>query len=66
MNLHGMKLTSEIVHKICFWFLSVFLLGCFVGGYGANRFIIEKRLSDSVKLGGVVLNDKVYDLKERP
>ena len=59
------KITQEIMYRMGFWFLIIFLFGCFVGIFGAQKYIIEKRLSDAVKLGGVVLHDKVYDLKER-
>lgn len=61
-----LKMTKEIFYKVGFYFLIIFLFGCFVGIYGAQKFIIERKLSEAIKLQGVVLNNLVYDIKLRP
>ncbi len=65
MQIGNTKITSEIVHKISFWFLSIFLIGFVAGMFFADKMIIERRLRDSVRVGGIVLYDKVYNLQER-
>jgi hypothetical protein len=61
-----MTIQSEYAHRIGFWALIVFLLGIVVGGWLANWFIIDRRLSDAIRIGGIVLNQTAYDIKLRP
>ena len=61
-----LKMTKEIFYKVGFYFLIIFLFGCSVGIYGAQKLIIERKLSEAIKLQGVVLNNLVYDIKLRP
>jgi hypothetical protein len=61
-----MTVQSEHAHKIGFWALIIFLLGIFVGGWLANWIIIDRRLSEAIKIGGVVLDQKVYSIQLRP
>jgi hypothetical protein len=61
-----MKDLSDNLHKIGLWALIVFLLGIFVGGWLCNWFIIDRRLSDAIRIGGIVLNQTAYDIKLRP
>jgi len=56
---------KESIYRIGFWFLIIYLTGLVTGIFFASSLIIEKKLNESVKLGGIVLNNKVYDLKER-
>ena len=65
MQIGNLKITSEIMYKIGFWFLSLFLIGFVSGMLFADKLIIEKRLYDSVRIGGMVVDGKVFDLKER-
>jgi hypothetical protein len=58
-------MTKEVWYKIGFWFLSLFLMGFIAGMVFADKLIIEKRLEDSIKLKGIVINKIPYDLKER-
>src|SRR3989304_5783681 len=53
------------VYRAAFWLFAAFILGCLTGVHGANRFVIEPKLRDSVRLGGLVVQGRVYDLKER-
>jgi uncharacterized protein YneF (UPF0154 family) len=56
---------KESLYRIGFWFLIIFLIGFISGVFFAQKMIIEKRLADSVKLKGIVIESVVYDLKER-
>ena len=59
------NVASMWFHKIGFWFLVVFLLGFLAGGTFSKQ-VVDYKLKDSVKLGGVVIDQKVYDIKMRP
>jgi len=52
-------------YKIAFWSLIIFILGFIAGIFYAQDIIIGKRLKDSTRLGGIVIENKVYDMKER-
>jgi hypothetical protein len=56
---------KETVYKIVSWFMIIFLVGFISGIFFAQYIIIEKRLADSVALKGMVIDNKVYDLRER-
>lgn len=56
---------SALFHLLSFWFLLVFLIGFLSGTYAMNKYL-DIRLSDSVKLNGIIINDLPYDLKQRP
>ena len=59
------KIKTETFYKVGFWTTVILLIG-FIGGiFFAQYMIIEKRLADSVKLGGIVIDQRVYDLKAR-
>jgi len=48
-----------------FWLIIASLIGFVIGISFAQELIIGKKLSDSVKLHGIVINSVPYDLKER-
>jgi len=58
--------TRETVYRIGFWFLVIYLVGFLSGILFAQKMVIDPRLKDAVKLGGIVINNSVYDLKPRP
>jgi hypothetical protein len=60
----SMATFSVIFHKIGFWFLVVFLCG-FLSGNVFSQKLVDMKLQSSVKLGGVVIDQKVFDLKPR-
>lgn len=53
---------KDVFYRIGFWFLIIFLAGFISGMFFAQDRIIEKRLSDAVKLKGIIINNTVYDL----
>lgn len=53
------------LYKIGFWFLIIFLFGFWGGMKFSQERIFDKLLKDSVKLGGIVIDNTVYDLKQR-
>ncbi len=55
---------KRTIHTFGFWFLIFFLAGIIAGGYGSYLFQ-KKQLDDAVKVGGIVMGDKVYEIKER-
>ncbi len=55
---------SVFFHKIGFWFLVIFLCG-FLSGNVFSQKLVDMKLQSSVKLGGVVIDQKVFDLKPR-
>jgi hypothetical protein len=58
------KSNNHYIHsQLPFWFLIFFLLGI-VGGMGVSWYLDNKAKSDSVKLGGVVIQGKPYSLTE--
>jgi hypothetical protein len=56
---------KEMLHRISFWFLILFLLGVLVGGYGIYCYQ-RYQLSESILIGAFVVDKKVYDIKMRP
>jgi len=60
-----MDIIKESFHKVGFWFLIIFLSGFISGVYFTQKMIIEKRLSEAVKLEGVIIHDQVYTLKPK-
>jgi hypothetical protein len=60
-----MDIIKESFHKVGFWFLIIFLTGFISGTYFAQKMIIERKLSEAVKLEGIVIHDQVYSLKPK-
>lgn len=60
-----MEILKEGFHRVGFWFLVIFLTGFISGTYFAQKMIIERKLSEAVKLEGIVINNQVYSLKPR-
>lgn len=59
-----MENLKRTIHTFGFWLLVFFLLGLVAGGYVS--FLFQKQqLDDAVKVGGIVMGDKVYEIKER-
>jgi hypothetical protein len=64
---NGGKIMEDLkrtLHTFGFWFLIFFMCGAVVGGYSSYLFQ-KQQLDDAVKVGGVVMGDKVYEIKER-
>lgn len=59
-----MENLKSTLHTFGFWFLIFFMCGAVVGGYSSYLFQ-KQQLDDAVKVGGVVMGDKVYEIKER-
>jgi len=59
------NIKADMFYKVGFFFLIIFLVGFIIGIYFAQDVIIERRLNDSIKLKGIVINSIPYDLKER-
>ena len=59
------NIRADMFYKVSFFFLIIFLVGFIIGIYFAQDVIIERRLNDSIKLKGIVINSIPYDLKER-
>ena len=61
-----MKNIIEWIHKQLLFVITVtFIFGACAGLYG-GKMIYENKLSEAVKIGGAVLENKVYDVKIRP
>jgi len=63
---------KEILHQISikfqkagFWVLFLILIGMSLGANIASK-IYDIRAQDAVKLQGIIIDNKVYDLKLRP
>ena len=59
---------QEIVnafHKMGFWFLIFFMIGCLLGGYAIHKYQ-NYQMSEAVMIGGMMYDNKVFDLKRRP
>jgi hypothetical protein len=57
--------TRETIYRIGFWFLIIYLIGIITGIGFAHNIVIERKLKDAIKLGGIVIDNTVYDLKAR-
>lgn len=55
----------EIRYKTGFWFMIIFLMGFIASLTFTQWIIIEPRLKEATKLGAMVIDNRVYDLKER-
>jgi len=60
------KEKQGMLYKIGFWFLTIFLVGFLCGTYFAQQLIILPKLMEAQKIGAVVINKEIYDLKRRP
>jgi hypothetical protein len=47
-----------------FWFLLFFMIGCLLGGYAIHKYQ-NYQMSEAVMIGGMVYDNKVFDLKRR-
>lgn len=59
-----MENLKRTIHTFGFWFLVFFLLGMITGGYVSYMFQ-KAQLDNAVKVGGIVMGGKVYEVKER-
>jgi len=59
-----MENLKRTLHTFGFWFLIFFLSGMIAGGYSSYLFQ-KKQLDDAVKVGGIVMGGRVYEVKER-
>jgi len=61
-----MKKIIEWIHKQLLFVITItFILGACAGLYG-GKVLYENKLGEAVKIGGAVLENKVYDVKIRP
>jgi len=59
---------QEIVntfHKMGFWFLIFFLIGFLCGGYSIYKYQ-HYQINEATIIGGLVFDNKVFDIKRRP
>jgi hypothetical protein len=49
-----------------FWTTIIILLGFLAGVFFAQEVIIKPKLNEAIKLGGIVIDNSVYELKIRP
>jgi hypothetical protein len=55
----------EDKYKLGFWTTILLLIG-FIGGiFFAQYFVIDRKLAEAARIGGVVVNNKVFDMTER-
>lgn len=59
------KMKKWIYDQLLFIVTIVFILGACAGLYG-GKVLYESKLGEAVKIGGAVLENKVYDVKLRP
>ena len=52
-------------YKIGLWVLIVALIGFLGGTYYTKRWVIIPKLVEAMKMGALVIDGTVYDLKER-
>jgi hypothetical protein len=55
---------KDLLHKIGFWFLIVFIAGMIVGGYGIHRFQ-KWQIDQAIKLGGFINESTIYNVERR-
>jgi hypothetical protein len=58
-------LKKETLYRVGFWLVVIFLCGFLYGMYFAQKNIIVPKLKEAVSIGALVIDQKVYDLKER-
>ncbi len=56
---------KSLIQAISFWVLLVFLLG-FGSGLMASKGIWEYKANEVTKVGAVLIDGKIYDVKLRP
>lgn len=56
---------STKFHMFGFWLLVIFILGILLGNW-YSTYIIEKRLSQAATCMAIKIDEREYDLKERP
>lgn len=73
MNVSGSKSESKILRKVQDWIyhqlpfvVTIVLIAGICLGLLGGKILYEKKLSESVLIGGFVLDKKVYDVKLRP
>lgn len=59
-----MKEITSTLHKVGFWLLIFFMAGCVLGGYAIHRYQ-HYQMNEAVMLGGLVFDNKVFDIKRR-
>jgi len=59
-----MTINKEAIYKLALWFVVFYLIGGISGAYFVG-YAIDKKLTDSVRIGGIIIEDRVYDLKAR-
>ena len=59
-----MQVIANAFHKMGFWFLIFFMIGCLLGGYAIHKYQ-NYQMSEAVMVGGLVYDNKVFDLKRR-
>lgn len=65
MNItNEIKTVSNKLHGLGFWIIIILLVG-FTIGVSWSETSISRRFDDAIKLGGMIHNSKVYDVKER-
>ena len=52
-------------YKMGFWVIIIFLAGFLSGVTFAQHFIIYPKMKEATRLQGVIIDNKVFDLKER-
>jgi len=65
MALFHFTFTKEIFYRVGFYFLILFWIGLSAGSYLTYKYV-QFRLKESIELGAVLMNNKVYEIKERP
>jgi len=60
-----MESIKEMIHRIGFWFLVIFIAGTICGGYGIYCYN-KYQLSEATIIGAFVFNKQVYEVKLRP
>lgn len=56
---------KQLIQAVGFWVLLVFLVG-FCSGLAVSREIWNYKAKEVVKVGGVLIEGHVYDIKQRP
>jgi hypothetical protein len=58
------KGAGQMFHKIGFWFLILVIAGTILGG-SAMSLYQKSRMNEAIMLGGLVFDNKVYNITER-
>jgi hypothetical protein len=56
---------ANLFQKMGFWFLVFSLIGLIFGGYATYKYQ-QMQMKDCVAIGGIVFENKVYEIKLRP